>query len=615
MCGISGIVSFNKPVVPQQIEDMTKALSHRGMDAEGIFYDDKGLCALGHRRLSIIDLSEQANQPMHLKESGLTIVYNGEIYNYPEIRKQLENKGVLFNTDSDTEVVLRAFEEWGEECVHRFNGMFAIAVWDIKRKTLTLLRDRIGIKPLYYFRNEEIFAFASEIKSLLPFISKEKINTEAVHGFFRFGFIAEPFTIYEEIKKFPKGHVFTLDKNGLKERPYWQLSDQVKTETISDLHKAKNLYRSLLEDSVGIRLRSDVPFGVFLSGGIDSSTVASVAQKLSVSRIKTFSIGFEESSFDESTWAERVARHLNTDHHQFTVSYKEAQELIETMPEWYDEPYADASAIPTYLVSALARKSVRMVLTGDGGDEQFLGYGMYNWARRLNDQRIQMARGIIEKMLYYSGSDRYRRASEYFRFERGQSLHSHIFSVDQYFFSEREYQIYFRSPQKFMVPEIPETTRNLSPAERQAFFDLHYYLPDDLLTKVDRATMQNGIEARVPLLDYRLVEFTLNLDQSLKIRGGETKFLLKEILYEHVPKELFQRPKWGFGIPLSKWLSMELRPLLDKYVNEQILEETGIYDVGAVLELKRSYLNGKEYLYNKLWLIMVYNMWFAKNKV
>ncbi|PHR49951.1 MAG: asparagine synthase (glutamine-hydrolyzing) [Fluviicola sp.] len=614
MCGIGGIVSFTNSISNRELEDMSKAIAHRGPDADGLFLDGSKVCGLVHRRLSIIDITDNANQPMTSENGRYTIVFNGELYNFEDLREELKTLDYKFFTASDTEVVLNAFIQWGSECVDRFNGMFAFAIWDEKVSELYLFRDRIGIKPLYYIKTDEVFAFASEIKALLPLAQDLSWNNEVVHHFFRLGYVPEPQTIYKHINKFPKGNAGFLSENSFEIKRYWNINEKVKKSTVSDFSIAKNEYHKTLKESIRLRLKSDVPFGVFLSGGIDSSTVAAVAQSQTKEKINTFSIGFKENKFNESEYAKKVANHLGTNHHEYTLSEKDAQELIELIPSWYSEPFADTSAIPTYLVAKMASESVKMVLTGDGGDEQFLGYGMYEWASRLSSSLIKSLKSPMVFALSNSGKIRLQRASEYFRFDKKTALHTHIFSVDQYYYSERETKSFFHFETDYSELQISKVARKLSPRENQALFDLNYYLTDDLLTKVDRATMLNGVEARVPLLDHHLIECSLNMDESLKVNKGESKLLLKEILYEYVPKEYFDRPKWGFGIPLQKWLSNELKPLLDKYVNQEILQEVGIYNVPKIVSLKEEYLGGKSYLYNKLWLVIVFNIWFKSQE-
>jgi len=607
MCGITGIVNRRAKVKLDQLTKMTDLIAHRGADAQGVYLNEDKTCGLGHRRLSILDLSESANQPMHSKCGNFSIVYNGELYNFKALRKTLEEEGAQFFTASDTEVVLQAFIAWGPKCVERFNGMFAFAVWNNKTEELFLFRDRLGIKPLYYAWDEQTLYFASELKAIAPFIDQKDWDEKAIQHYFRLGYIPAPHSIYKAVRKLEEGSFLQFDKADFLIKKYWELEGKVEKKTLSDENEAKTEYHELLKSSVEMRLQSDVPFGVFLSGGIDSSTVAAVAQSISDQPISTFSIGFEEADFDESQYAKKVAEHLGTNHHEFSLSHKDVQYLIADIPSWYDEPFADASALPTYLVSKLASEKVKMVLTGDGGDEQFMGYGMYTWADRLTT--LKTLRWFIKKGLSASSKINHQRASQYFDFKDGDHLPSHIFSVDQGLYSAKQLKHYFAFSEAYSPLLLGKMKRSLLVSENQSFYDLKHYLSGDLLTKVDRATMQNGLEARVPLLDHRLVEFTFNLDEKLKRKNGESKYLLKQVLYDYVPESFFDRPKWGFGIPLNLWLSNELKPLLDQYVNVEVLSKYSFYRVEEIMKLKAEYLGGRIYLYNQLWLIIMFNMW------
>lgn len=607
MCGITGIVNRRAKVKEEELQKMTELISHRGPDASGLFLNSYKTCGLGHRRLSIIDLSNEANQPIHSSCGNYTIVYNGELYNYEGLKSELASDGVHFSTSSDTEVVLQAFIKWREKCVERFNGMFAFAIWNEEKEELFIFRDRIGIKPLYYAWDEKTLYFSSELKSIAPFIDQHKWNESAIQHYFRLGYIPAPFTIYDEVKKLEPGNYIQMNKADFLVKTYWNLERNIQKDTFSTENEAKKVYHDLLKSSVSNRMKSDVPFGVFLSGGIDSSTVAAVAQSLSEKPISTFSIGFKEASFNESEHAKQVADKLGTAHHEFVLSHEDIQNLITELPNWYDEPYADASAFPTFLVSKMASQKVKMVLTGDGGDEQFMGYGMYTWADRLTT--LKTLRWVLKKGLSLSKKENHNRASNYFDFSEDEHLTSHIFSVDQGFFNAKQLQKHFAFKEEYAPLTLGKSKRRLRVSEKQSFHDLKYYLPGDLLTKVDRVSMQNNLEARTPLLDHHLVEFTLNLDEKLKRKDKESKYLLKEVLYEYLPKDIFDRPKWGFGIPLNLWLKNELKPLLDEYVNPEVLSKTSFYNVEEIMRIKEEYLNGKNYLFNQLWLIVVFNMW------
>jgi len=612
MCGIAGYYSTNSVFSKQELEDMTSSLEHRGPENQSVFVENH--VGLGHRRLKIIDLSNDANQPMISHSGKYHIVFNGEIYNYKEIQEQYQ---IDSKTTSDTEILLEAYEKAGVEILKHLNGMFAFAVYNRVNDELFLARDRMGIKPIYYFFDGENFAFASELKSLLKsqFIHKSiKIDFSAVSAYLHLGYIPEPQSIYKNIYKFPSGAFASIKNSTLKIQSYWKINEHLKLEVISDFNEAKKQLRTLVTNSVKYRLMSDVPFGTLLSGGIDSSLVTAVAQSVSTEKIRTFSIGFKESKFNEAEHARKVAKYLDTEHHEFTVSHNEAKELVESIIDSYDEPFADSSAIPTMLVSKLARQHVTMTLSGDGGDELFHGYGFYNWANRMHNPLIRAFRKPIELTLS-NLSNKYKRAAHLFAYEKTETIKSHIFSQEQYYFTRREIRDLLKPEfqNEISINENNSEIRNFSPAENQAIFDLKYYLKDDLLVKVDRASMKYSLENRVPLLDHNIVEFALNLNPELKIHKGIQKHLLKEVLYDYVPKEYFDRPKWGFGIPLVEWLKTDLKYLIDNYLSKESIDATGIFNYAVVQNLKERYLQQNEnYLYNRLWQIIVLQMFLKK---
>lgn len=613
MCGITGFVDFTQKTTQKDLVRITNVISHRGPDAVGGFFNN--YCGLGHRRLSILDLSAAANQPFYSVDSRYVIIYNGEVYNYQEIGLKL---GITLRTTSDTEVILEAFIKWGPGFVHELNGMFAFAIFDQDEQILFLYRDRMGVKPVYFFYDGVRFAFASELKSIieLPFVKdKISINKEAISHFLYLGYIPRPNSIYNEVQKMDSGTYMVLSHKGLEKVRYWQLEDQITSEILYDETKAKIRLKELVLSSVKYRMISDVPFGTFLSGGIDSSLVTAAAQQVSSTPVKTFSIAYHASKYNEAKYASAVAYHLGTNHHEFTVTEKEALEWVDQLTGIYDEPFADSSAIPTLIVSELARKHVTMTLSGDGGDELFFGYGMYQWAERLSNPFINAFRKPIAKALPLLGN-RFERAAQVFLYEDDARRKSHIFSQEQYLFSEKEINKLL-NPEFRATPAIIEDwdvqARKLTPMEKQALFDMNYYLQDDLLVKVDRATMRHSLETRVPLLDYRIVEFALNLSPDLKFKNGINKYLLKEVLYDFIPKEIFNRPKWGFSIPLAIWLKTSLKYLIEDYLNEKIVNKFGVVDYSEVKRLKESFLQGKEYLYNRVWLLIVLHKWLSKN--
>lgn len=611
MCGIAGFFTTGNIIDRSDLEQMTDALSHRGPDAAGYFHN--GTTGLGHRRLSILDLSDSANQPMISNNGRYQIIFNGEVYNFKEIAKDLD---VPLKTTGDTEVLLEAYVKWGKQFVHKLNGMFLIAIYDQQEQELFVARDRMGIKPLYYFYDGSTFAFASELKGLKafgPLKGKLSPDKDSIREFMYLGYVPAPNSIYSQVKKFPKGSYMTLPRKGgeLNIETYYSLPKQVKADVLSNEKEATDRLDELVNSSVSYRMISDVPFGTFLSGGVDSSLVTAVAQNNSNTAVNTFSIGFKEAKFNESAYAKQVADHLGTKHHEFTVSHNEAIELFDDILKVYDEPFADSSSVPTMLVSKLARQHVTMTLSGDGGDETYLGYGMYRWADRLSKPGMGLLKGPAALALSM-GDNRMQRAANMFRYRDEVKLKSHIFSQEQYYFTEQEI-VKLMMPEQggknIRIEEQFDLARKLQATEQQALFDMEYYLPDDLLVKVDRASMRYSLEARVPLLDHRLVEFALNVDPSLKMRGADMKYLLKQVLYRYVPKEIFDRPKWGFGMPLVGWLSKELRHLPETYLSREVVEQVGLVKWEGVNELVTQYFSGKDYLYNRVWVLILLHRW------
>ena len=612
MCGIAGFLNRTSAssLTEEMLRGMTTCLAHRGPDADGFYFD--GRVGLGHRRLSILDLSAAANQPMVSCNEQYLTVFNGEVYNFQEIRERL---GLATRTTSDTEVLLEAFVRLGPDFVRELNGMFAIAIYNKQTGQLDLFRDRLGKKPVYYYLDATTFAFASELKSLVnlaPIRQRLTVDKAAVNQFLYLGYIPRPRSIYNEIKKMNSGAHLRVSAAEFAETRYWKLEDQVAPHVLSDEAEAKRQLQELVRSSVRYRMISDVPFGTFLSGGIDSSLVTAVAQEVSATPVKTFSIGFNSAKHNESSFAAAVAKRLGTDHHSFTVTEREARDSMAELATIYDEPYADSSAVPTLLVSRLARQHVTMALSGDGGDELFHGYGMYTWANRLAKGSVRLLRHPARLVMRQLGS-RYKRVADLLNYPAPERLRSHIFSQEQYLFTEREIA-QLLCPGLSNLPAVPEqwpTPRPLTPAEQQALFDMQYYLQDDLLVKVDRASMHYSLETRGPLLDYRIAEFALNLDPALKVKNGVSKYLLKQVLYDYVPASFFDRPKWGFSIPLGTWLKKDLHYLIDEYLNPRALAQAGFVRPEVIGALVRRFEAGEEHLYNRVWLLIVLHQWAA----
>lgn len=615
MCGIAGYYSLNKKVSSEELVTMTTCIQHRGPDAAGYFVSDDTTAGLGHRRLSIIDLSSAANQPMLSHNGRYSMVFNGEVYDFKEVERAL---GIMPRTSSDTEIILEAFVQRGVECVHLFNGMFAIAIYDKHEQTMYWFRDRLGVKPFYYYEKEGTFAFGSEIKSVMSVDEVRrnvKVHKPSIHTFLYSGYIPEPYTIYDNIKQLPAGSYAIIKDGKISITPYWQPEQKVEDKVVTDFNSAKQQLKDLLTSSVKYRMISDVPFGTFLSGGIDSSVVTAIAQSVSEKPVKTFSIGFKEAKFNESKYAKQVSDHLGTQHHEFTVTEQDALGLIDKMLTAYDEPYADSSAIPTMLVSKLARQHVTMTLSGDGGDELFMGYGSYTWAQRLNNPLVQALRGPVSFGMSLFGS-RYKRAAGVVNYKSKARIKSHIFSQEQYFFSEAELSYLLTSGYRQTIlfnEDFGKLKRKLSAPEEQALFDVKHYLKDDLLVKVDIASMQYALEVRTPFLDYRIVEFALNLDEKLKKKEGTAKYLLKEVLYDYVPKQIFDRPKWGFSIPLVKWLRTDLHYLIDNYLSEEVITKYGVVNYAVVKQLIQRFEKGEGYLYNRLWVLILLHKWLQQH--
>ncbi|HTH54662.1 MAG TPA: asparagine synthase (glutamine-hydrolyzing) [Cyclobacteriaceae bacterium] len=625
MCGINGIFSREK-IEPQVVQAMTQALRHRGPDYQNTFLSPSGNVALGHTRLSIIDLSPQGHQPMYSSDGRYVIVFNGEIYNFKNIKREIEieNPQISFRSSSDTEVIIHAFHRWGTEMVKRLEGMFAIAIYDNLSQKLFLFRDRMGKKPIFYFCNHTHFIFASEIKSLLhhPVVRESKeIDKQAIHEFLHLGYISEPKTIYRSIRKFPAGHIGEVWNNlSFKIYPFWAIEDQFEGTRKASPRGDEFFKRELhlkLHEAVKRRLISDVPLGAFLSGGTDSSLISAIASRYVSTPLKTFTIGFRESKFDEHHFASQVAKHLKTDHHEYILSENEAAGMLHAYLDQLDEPFADTSTIPTMLVSKMARKEVTVALTGDGGDELFLGYGTYSWAQRLSNPLVKLIQSPLATILKTVGDNKYKRISHVLEPVGKDLLRSHIFSQEQYFFSDSEirHQLLERpiDYDTFRYSDFDFAGHSLSAEELQSIFDLKYYLKDDLLVKIDRSSMLQSLECRSPLLDTDIIHFVLNAPLNLKRRNGITKWILKEILKEYLPSGLIYRQKWGFSIPLSQWLKNELHYLM-KYLDDEELHQTGLFKLDFVKDLIRRFNSGEDYLYNRIWALIIVQR-FLKNQM
>ncbi len=611
MCGIVGFLS--KKWNEANLRRANDCIRHRGPDADGIYYD--GVAGLGHRRLSIQDLTDAGTQPMHSHDGRYVIIYNGEVYNGAELRARIPGKA--WRGHSDTEVMLELFAAHGPESFKWLNGMFAFAIWDKLEARLTIARDPIGIKPLFWYNNGESFAFSSELKAIKNLQPRLTLNEEAIPHFLHLSYIPAPHTIFKEVQKFPSGAFLEIDfKEGQPVlgdfQKFWSVEGQIKATKLTDERQAHGELKDILFRAVERQLISDVPFGTFLSGGIDSSTVTAIASRVVSGKLNTFSIAVEDGKVNEAPYAAAIAKYLGTDHHELSIREADMLEMIPDLLQVYDEPFGDTSAFPTMLVSKLARQHVTVALSGDGGDEQFMGYGTYLWADRLNNPLLK----LLRKPMYTASNfapEYYKHAGKMLGYPSEPLIKSHIYSQD--YFSVNELDTLLKDKKR---PDFAGLNKDISAArtltrkEQQSFWDLAYYLQDDLLVKVDRASMKYSLETRVPLLDLELVNWSLNLDDSLKMRGGKQKYLLKSVLYDLIPSEYFDRPKWGFGIPLEKVLRGPMRPLVDKYFNKAILDQYGILHTEKALAVKEAFYKGSSSPYFQVWLVTVLHWWMEE---
>lgn len=627
-----------------RLETMTNAMAHRGPDGSGIWISPDGAMGLGHRRLSIIDLSPQGAQPMHSSSGRYVISYNGEIYNFPDLRRELENLGATFRGHSDTEVILAACESWGPEAaVARLAGMFTIALWDTKDRELLLIRDRIGIKPLYYSTSNGELTFASELRPLIIWAGRlPPVSPQGLTEFLRLGYVPCPLSIFEGIHKLPPGTIVRCKNGSVSEpKPYWRYQDAVSNGIANSFESETEGLDALdaqLQSSVAGHMISDVPLGAFLSGGIDSSTVVALMQSQSNRPVQTFSIGFTESAYSEAKHAAAVARHLGTQHTEFTVTEDDAQQVIPLLPEICDEPFADVSQIPTYLVSKLAREHVTVALSGDGGDELFAGYNRYIFVSRFWD-RLQKfpapARRMIAAMLSYPSAASWdtlfglagrvmpasavptfpgRKAHKIASILPSRTLYElHVRLVSQWANPRAALREPWVSDNVLWDAHLVEDDR-LSSALQQSVWDAQTYMVDDVLTKVDRATMSVGLEARVPLLDHKIAELAWRIPASMKLRASGGKWLLKQLLYRYVPKELVDRPKMGFDAPIDGWLRGSLREWAEDCLDPNRLRQQGYFDDRTILQTWNRHLSGKVDRGGPLWTVLVFQQWLDHAK-
>ena len=645
MCGISGFLDLDHSIIASDLGGivgaMAETLRHRGPDDEGAWVDAEAGVALGFRRLSIIDLSTEGRQPMLSACGRYVIVFNGEVYNFRALRAELEPRGHRFRGHSDTEVMLAAISEWGlEAAVRRFIGMFAFALWDREQRILSLVRDRLGIKPLYYGWSGRVFLFASELKAIRSHPSfRAEIDRDAIASYMRHNYIPAPRTIYKGCFKLPPGAILRL-KSGANDLPlepetYWSAREIAKSGLADPLDvpvaEAEGALEALLRDAVKLRLESDVPLGAFLSGGIDSSTVVALMQAESARPVRTFTIGFRETGYDEAAHAKAVAKHLGTDHTELYVEPEDALDLIPKIPDWYDEPFADSSQLPTFLVSQMTRRHVTVALSGDGGDELFAGYDRYFWAEsiwravggiperwreRLAGLLTRFSPATVDRIAAFVPSrwrpphpgDKSQKLARTLRLDSVDAVYRRLLSH----WEEPERLVLGATEPKGILWDESLAQEFLEFIPRAQLLDLVTYLPDDILTKVDRASMAVGLEARVPLLDHRVVELAWRLPFSLKVHKGQRKWLLRRVLSRYVPTELVERPKMGFGVPIDTWLRGPLRDWAEDLLDERRLGQEGFFDPQLVREKWLEHLSGHRNWHYHLWDVLMFQAWRAR---
>lgn len=633
MCGITGFVDFNSAIEYSQkqvIEEMIHTLNHRGPDDKGsdVFEIHNSSIALAQARLSIIDLSSAGHQPMHYKR--WSIVFNGEIYNYKELKEELLDLNHQFNSDSDTEVILHAYEEWGVTAIKKFIGMFAIILFDQVENKIILIRDRTGIKPLYYYENENIFLFASELKAFHkhPKFKKEIDPASLVQYFenIHHGYIAAPKTIFKNTLKLLPGCILTIDLASRKTNieKYWNIIDFFKLPKATlSYAESKLQLKELLTSACQYRMISDVPIGVFLSGGYDSTLVTSILQTNRQEKLKTFTIAFEEGN-NEGPYAKQTAAYLGTDHTEYYCTTKEAQEIISTLPFFYDEPFADSSAIPTILVSKLAQKEVTVVLSADGGDEIFAGYTSYSKLysylkylgyipRFLKPTVSSLGLMLLKIIPVFKNNSRQKfeafvNSMNKNKWKETRNLFTAINTFPSHYTSK-----IFKSNLKVKTVEASDEILSIkNNLEIPLIIDYESYLQNDILTKVDRATMSVSIEGREPLLDHRIAEFAAQLPFSYKWQNGVGKRILKDIVHDYVPKEMMDRPKTGFSLPIYDWLRGDLSYLIDEHLSLTALKKSGLFNETWVAQQVELFKENKLHYQPFIWKLLMFQMWYEK---
>lgn len=629
MCGIAGFIDFKKDTSVQLLKEMTDAVEHRGPDDAGYeVYEAPGASVgFGQRRLSILDLSPLGHQPMHFGDD-LIVNFNGEIYNFREIRKELEDKGYQFDSWSDTEVILKGYHCWGLDVLKKFTGMFAIALFDKKKQQVMLIRDRAGVKPLYYYWKNEVLLFGSELKSLYKHPRFEKaIDINSVALFLQFSYIPGQYSIFRNTHKLLPGHILTINLNTKEQviSKYWDVFDHYNKDLLKMTdQEATDETDRLLKKAYEYRMVADVPVGIFLSGGYDSSSVAALLQTGRTEKLKTFTIGFNENEFNEAPEAKKIAEYLGTDHTEWYLTAREAADVLPMLPEIYDEPFADNSTVPTVLVSKLARQQVKVALSADGGDEIFAGYNKFNQAEKFTTRLpnpvqtlLSGAMSLINPSYIPYFNRKYNFTTRYEKMKLIWKSHDPVVAVKHIsqFITETEVESFLGKPYERYATSFDDShklAKSNSITNRLLAIDYKTFLVDNNLVKVDRATMSVGLEGREPMLDHHLIEFLSQLPAGLKIRNGTNKWLLKEVVHRYIPKELMERPKRPFIAPLMVWFRNDLVEQLKYYLSETSLLKTGVFDPGPIVQLRDEYLAGRKVNYQKLWQVLIFQLWYDR---
>ncbi len=612
MCGICGYVS-KRLIQSEQLMEMNNTMYHRGPNDYGIWEQQKEEYGVGfaQRRLSILDLTEMGHQPMTSDDGGIVITYNGEIYNYMQLREGLKEKGYRFRSNCDTEVIIAAYQEWGCDCFCKFNGMFAIAIYDEKKERVILARDRMGKKPLYYYKKGTDFVFGSELKPIIkyPYFCKE-INYDLIGHYMCNKYIVAPWTIFHHTYKMEPGTYLIYQKGEIRIQYYWDLIDiwSHTEKSVADLTDAKRQLKRLLRDSVAKRLIADVPVGMFLSGGIDSTLITAVAQEVSDAPVDSFTIGFYDDERNEAPYASEIAKHIGTKHHEMYMKEEQILSMLHQLPVYYDEPFSDSSQLPSMLVSKMAAEYVTVALSGDGGDELFCGYTAYDltWIA----QHVDIF-GAIENRMPWN-----RKILPYLPAE----LRAFINNRKQDIKCQMSADVITEETKKILIPEVANVkynherrihTKNLQ--EKRMLLDMVTYLPDEILAKMDRASMKYSLEVRCPLLDYRIPEWSFQVSHDLKYHHFDKKYLLKELTYDYVPRELMDRPKRGFGVPLQKWLRTVLKSEILRLSEPEKLKRQGIFQLEGIKNLIKKQEKTNKIIYSSLlWSFYVFQIWYSE---